>query len=182
MDIEEHLSLHDSTVRAWVWVNVGAQGEFYDDAYQNIVLAMIEAHEGAYDHSCQLLTYIWPHIRGIGFRGIHPEYRYGITEELDMLQEIAEEQGRDRLHLDRLYDSPIPGLKTVLESTLTPEEQEQATKLLANLTDEDREILEASYGRSIHQTAEFLGIPYTTCWRRLKQARERAAILLKLLS
>jgi DNA-directed RNA polymerase specialized sigma24 family protein len=91
-----------------------------------------------------------------------------------------EERG-DRIHLDRLYDEPIEGLKTPRESTLTPEEQEQADKLMANLADESREILEASYGRSIHQTAEYLGLPYATCYRRLKRAREEAEALLRLL-
>jgi DNA-directed RNA polymerase specialized sigma24 family protein len=50
---------------------------------------------------------------------------------------------------------------------------------VGNLSDEDREILETSYGRSIHQTAEFLGIPYSTCRDRLIRARERAMALLK---
>jgi DNA-directed RNA polymerase specialized sigma24 family protein len=80
-----------------------------------------------------------------------------------------------------LYESPIEGLRTPRESTLTPDDQETAEYLAAKLTDESREVLEASYGRSIHQTAEFLGIPYSTCWRRLKRAREEAEALLRLL-
>lgn len=179
MEIAEHLALHDSAIRAWVYNNVG--GDFRRDAEQNIRLFMVEQHErGSYDHAKgQLLTYVFPYLRAIAFRGIDPEWRYGITEELDQLQEWAEETSRDRLRLDRLYDDPI--LKTPLESSLTPEEQEQADKLMRNLTDQSREILEASYGRSIHQTAEFLGIPYATCYRRLKRAREEAEALLKLL-
>jgi RNA polymerase sigma factor (sigma-70 family) len=169
VDIAAHLALHDSAIRAWVYKHV--YGDFRQDAYQNIRLAMIEAHEGSYDHdAAELFTYLFPYLRGIAFEGLDPEYRYGITEELDDLQEWAEEQGRDRLHLETLYDSPIEGLKRPLESTLSPEEQEQAEKLLANLTDEDREILEASYGRSGRRAAAFLGIPESTYRYRLKQA------------
>jgi RNA polymerase sigma factor (sigma-70 family) len=189
MDIAEHLALHDSVVRNWVYKNVG--GDFRYDAAQNIREAMIEAHEkGWYDHKTgELFTYIFPYLRGIAFRGIDPEYRYGITEELDMLQEIAEKAtgryGKDRdrgdkTHLDPLYDSPIPGLKTPLESTLTPEEQEQAEKLMGNLPDEEREILEASYGRSERQAAEILGIPKTTYRERLARARAQAEAILRM--
>lgn len=180
MDIADHLKLHDSVIRAWVYKH--AYGDFRKDAAQNIRLAMIEAHEeGTYDHAKgELFTYLYPALRGIAFEGLNFEYHYGIKDELDTLQEMGELQERDKLHLDPLYDSPIDGLKTPQESTLPPEEQEAAEKLMVDLTDEDREILEASYGRSIRQTAKFLGIPYATCWRRLKAARERAAILLKM--
>jgi RNA polymerase sigma factor (sigma-70 family) len=187
--IADHLALHESAIRAWVFRNV--YGDFKQDAYQNIVEAMIEAHEkGWYDHSCELLTYLWPYLRGIAFRGLDPELRYGIKDELDQLQEMAEkgtgrygkdEDRGDKIHLDPLYDSPIPGLKTPLESTLTPEKQLQAEKLLANLTDEDREILEASYGRKDREAAAFLGMPKSTYQYRLKRARERAEVLLRLL-
>jgi RNA polymerase sigma factor (sigma-70 family) len=189
VDIAEHLELHDSAIRAWVYKNVN--GDFRQDAYQNIVEAMIHAHErGSYDHGNELLTYLWPYLRGIAFRGIDAEWRYGITEEFDELQEMAEKAtgryGKDgypgeRIHLDPLSESPIEGLKTPLESALTPEEQERARKLLANLTDEDREILDVSFGRSERQAAEILGIPKSTYRYRLERARERAAILLKLL-
>jgi hypothetical protein len=186
MDIEEHLALHDSAIKAWVWANVGIQGEWNEDAHQNIILAMIEAHEGSYDHSCQLLTYIWSNIRGIAFRGYDSEYRYGLDEGLNMLQEIALEQGRDRLHLEPLYDSPIPGLKAVLESSLSPKEQAQAEKLMADqlmvsLTNEDLMYLDISVGRSERQAAAMLGVPKSTYRYRLARARERAVILLKLI-
>jgi DNA-directed RNA polymerase specialized sigma24 family protein len=129
-------------------------------------------------------------VRGIAFTGeIDPERRYGITEELDELQEMAEKvTGRygkdkergDKVHLDPLYESPVEGLKTPLESTLTPEEQAQAEKLMANLTDEDREILEVSYGRSERQAAAMLGMPKTTYRDRLARAQEQAEAILRM--
>jgi hypothetical protein len=191
--IEEHLAYHDSAIRAWIFKNVMNRGEVPQDAYQNIRLAMIEFHAGGYDHAKgELLTVLWPHLRGIAFRGYKDEYHYGVKDDLDMLQEMAEKaHGRyrkrkddylddnNKIHLDTLYESPIPGLKMPKESTLTAAEQAKAEKLLVNLIDEDREILEASYGRSIHQTAEFLGIPYSTCRDRLIRARERAEAILR---
>jgi RNA polymerase sigma factor (sigma-70 family) len=179
--IEDHLAYHDPAIRAWVHTNVMNRGEVPQDAYQNIRLAMIEYHAGGYDHDKgELLTVLWPYLRGIAFRDLDPERRYGITEELDDLQEWAEEQGRDRLHLDPLYESPIPGLKTPLESTLTPEEQARADKLMVNLPPEDREILEASYGRSERQAAEVLGMPKTTYRERLARARAQAEAILRM--
>jgi RNA polymerase sigma factor (sigma-70 family) len=179
--IGEHLAYHDSAIRAWVYLNVN--GDLRYDAEQNIREAMIEAHEkGRYDHERgELLTYIWPHIRGIAFRGIDPEYRYGITDELDMLQEMAEDAHAsrdDKIHLDPLYESPI--LKTPQESTLAPAEQEIAELLMGKLPDEDRKILEVSYGRSERKAAEILGIPKTTYRERLARAREQAEAILRL--
>jgi RNA polymerase sigma factor (sigma-70 family) len=176
--IEDHLALHDSAIRAWVFKNV--YGDFKQDAYQNIVEAMIEAHEkGWYKHENELLTYLWPYLRGIAFRGLDPEYRYGIKDELDQLQEMAERQDRDRIHLDPLYESPIPGLRPELEQSLMPEEQAQVAKLLANLQDEDREILKASYRMSERDAAASLGMPKTTYRERLARAKARAIALLK---
>jgi hypothetical protein len=189
MRIEEHLALHDPAIKAWVYRNIS--GDLRKDAEQNIRLAMIEYHAGGYDHdSGELLTALWPYLRGIAFTGeINREILYGVKHDLDALQEMAEkatgrygkdEERGDKIHLDPLYESPIDGLKTPRESTLTPEEQERAEKLTANLTDEDREILEASYGRSERQAAAILGMPKTTYRDRLKQARERAEVLLRL--
>lgn len=181
MDIEDHLAYPDSAVKAWVYKHVGRKGDFRQDAEQNIRLAMIEAHKkGWYDHDGgELLTYIWPYLRGIAFHGIDSEWRYGIKDDLDTLQEIAQLQERDRLYLDPLYESPIPGLKTPLESSLTPEEQIRAENLLVDLRDEDREILEASFRHTERQAAALLGIPKSTYRYRLQQARVRALALLK---
>jgi len=87
----------------------------------------------------------------------------------------------EKLHLDPLYESPIEGLKTPLESSLTAEEREQVAKLLANLRDEDREILLVSYGRSERDAAASLGLAKTTYRERLARARARAQSLLKTL-
>jgi DNA-directed RNA polymerase specialized sigma24 family protein len=73
------------------------------------------------------------------------------------------------------------GLKTPRESSLSTEEQAQAAKLLANLRDEDREILAVSYGHSERDAAAILGMAKTTYRERLARARERAAALLKTL-
>jgi RNA polymerase sigma factor (sigma-70 family) len=195
MDIEEHLAYHDPAIRAWVWKHIGKQGEVNQDAYQNIRLAMIEYHAGGYDHSKgELLTVLWPYLQGIAFRGYKDEYVYGVKHDLDMLQEIAEKaHGRykkrkddyhddnNKIHLDTLYESPIPGLKTPRESTLSPEEQKLAERLMEGLTDEDREILLASYDLSERAAAAMLGMPKTTYHDRLAQAKERATVLLRLL-
>lgn len=66
------------------------------------------------------------------------------------------------------------------ESTLTPEEQEIARKLLEGLTDESREILLASVDRSERKAADALGMPRSTYRGRLKRAREEAKALLRL--
>jgi DNA replication initiation complex subunit (GINS family) len=50
--------------------------------------------------------------------------------------------------VDSLYESPIPGFKTPLEKTLSPEDQELVEKLMANLTDEEIEVLMALVGSS----------------------------------
>jgi hypothetical protein len=75
LDIEEHLALHDSAIRAWVGKNIMSNPDLADDAYQNIVLFMIELHEsGTYDHAkSQLYTYVFPYLRAIAFKGIDPE-------------------------------------------------------------------------------------------------------------
>lgn len=109
--------------------------------------------EGEY---VSLLGYVRPYIRGIAFEEIdkykhferdekgrptlvvlaHDDHDNEGVANFEDLQELAQEQGRDRLYLDPLYDEPMPGLKTPLENTLNLEDQELAEKLRANLTDE----------------------------------------------
>jgi RNA polymerase sigma factor (sigma-70 family) len=183
VDIADHLTYHDSAIRAWVYLNIFGDRDLQDDAYQNIVHAMIEYHAGGYDHDKgELLTPLWPYLRGIAFRGYKAEYAYGITEDLDELQEIAEDQERDRLYLEPLQESPIPGLRTPRESTLPPEDQELVEKLMADLSDEDRAILLASYDLTERAAAEYLGMAKTTYRERLARARERAQVLVRLLT
>jgi DNA-directed RNA polymerase specialized sigma24 family protein len=150
---------------------------------------MIEFHAGGYDHNAgELLTVLWPYLRGIAFRGYKDEYAYGVKHNLDMLQEIAEQaHGRygkgngypgDKIHVDTLYESPIDGLKTPKESTLPPEEQKLAEILRESLTPEEWEILVVSYGESERDAAASLGMPKTTYRERLARARERARAIL----
>jgi hypothetical protein len=100
----------------------------------------------------------------------------GITN-FEGLQEQALEQGRDRVYLDSLYESPIPGLKTPLEDTLTLEDRKRVEKLRANLTDEEIAVLVATAGRSERMAAEHLGMAWTTYWRKLQRVRAKAEAL-----
>jgi hypothetical protein len=111
---------------------------------------------------------------------------------LEGLQEQAQEQGRDRVYLDLLYDSPWPGLKTPLEGMLSTNDQELAEKLMANLTDQELEVLMALVGpgkdgawtdyslvyRTEREAAKSLGMAWTTYWRKLGKARARVDELL----
>jgi hypothetical protein len=169
-----------------------------------LVLMWERHESGAYDHEwpnphqpgefVSLLGYVRPFIRGVALEEIN-EYKHWDRDEkgrpilsvfpnsdndeegianFEGLQEQALEQGRDRLYLDSLYDSPMPGLKTPLEGTLSAEEKELAEKLKANLTDEELEVLQASYGRSLHRAAESLDMPYSNYYRRFKAAQAKA--------
>jgi hypothetical protein len=129
-----------------------------------LVLMWQRHESGAYDHYwpnphrpgeyVSLLGYVRPYLKGAVLEEID-KYKHfekdekgrpvlkaypnsdndeeGITN-LEGLQEQALEQGRDRLYLDSLYDSPTPGLKTPLEGTLSKDDQRLAENLRANLT------------------------------------------------
>jgi hypothetical protein len=177
---------------------------------------------GAYDHHrpnpyrpgeyVSLLGYVRPYIKGIAKQEIDKYKHFKEKDEKDRpilvvaanyeddepitnfeaLQEQALEQGRDRLYLERLYDEPMPGLKTPLEGTLSAEEQELAEKLMANLTEQELEVLMALVGpgkdgywtgyrtdmRTEHEAAESLGMAWATYWRRLRKARAKVEDLL----
>jgi hypothetical protein len=149
-----------------------------------------------------LLGYVRPYLRGIVKEALS-EYKHfekdekrrpiivvvpnadydnedEVNDSLEKLQELAQLQGRDRDYLELLYDEPMPGLKTPLESTLSRENQELVEKLLANLTEEERDILDASVGRSERRAAEFLrakgyrNMSDTNYWRKLKAAKAKA--------
>jgi RNA polymerase sigma factor (sigma-70 family) len=177
VDIEQHLAEHEEVLRALAFQYGRYDKDLREDCYQAGVLALMEAHERWTYHGAKLLTYAWHDVRKAMLKQVKlvkTEYRYGIKEELDTLQEIAERQDRNRLHLDRLYDEPIEGLKTPLESTLSEDEDKLAQKLLANLTDEELAILEAKVGRSDEEAAAFLDMPQTTYWRKKKAAQAKA--------
>ena len=156
-----------------------------------------------------LLGYLRPYIRGIvleeidkykhfakdekGRRilNVYPNADYDNEDELNPslegLQEQAQLQGRDRVYLESLYESPIPGLKTPLEGTLSLKDQELAEKLMANLTPEEIAVLSALVGpgkdgaasvyRTEREAAESLGMAWTTYWRRLQRARAKVQTL-----
>jgi hypothetical protein len=116
VDISTHLRMHRKEIRAlareWTYDYDDA-----DEAEEVILVVMWQRHEsGAYNHHwpnphrpgeyVSLLGYVRPYIKGIALeqiKALRAEYPYGVTEELDELQRIAEEQGHDRLYLDRLY-------------------------------------------------------------------------------
>jgi hypothetical protein len=108
------------------------------------------------------------------------DYDHETIANFEDAQEQALEQGRDRLYLARLYDEPIPGLKTPLEDTLSLEDRELVEKLKANLTDEELTILDVSYKRSDEQASDYLKeikgwkISKTTYWRRRQVAKAKA--------
>jgi hypothetical protein len=109
----------------------------------------------------------------------------------ESLQEQAQEQGRDRVYLESLYDDPMPGLKTPLEGTLSAEDQELAEKLMANLTEEEIAVLSALVGpgkdgawtgyrtdrRTEREAAESLNMPRSTYRYKLRRARARVEAL-----
>ena len=78
--------------------------------------------------------------------------------------------------MDSLYESPIPGFKTLLEKTLSPEDQEFVEKLMANLTDEEIEVLMALVVRSEREASISLGMAWTTYWRRLQRGKAKAKV------
>jgi hypothetical protein len=177
---------------------------------------------GAYNHHwpnphrpgeyVSLLGYVRPYIKRIALEEIdkykhfardeknrpilvvvpHEDYNGTGGANFEDYEEMALEQGRDRLYLERLYDEPMPGLKTPLEGTLSAEDQELAEKLMANLTEQELEVLMALVGpgkdgywtgyrtdmRTEHEAAEYLGMAWTTYWRRLRKARAKVEYLL----
>lgn len=177
MDIEEHLTQHEDALRALAFKYGRKNQDLLDDCNQAGALVLIEAHAGSFRHESQLLTYVYEKVNEVMLEQvklIKTEYRYGIIEELDELQEIAEEQGRDRLRLDRLYDEPIAGLRRSPEQAINVEQEELARKVWVALRDEDKHILETSYGRSTRRAAEALGLTQSGYRKQLKRAVERA--------
>jgi hypothetical protein len=115
----------------------------------------------------------------------------GDGKSFEDYEEMAHDQGRDRLYLERLYDEPMPGLKTPLEGTLSADDQALAEKLMANLSAEDIAILSALVGpgkdgywtgyrtdrRTEREAAESLGMPRSTYRYKLRKARARVEAL-----
>lgn len=189
MDIEEHLTKHEEVLRALAFQYGRYNKDLREDCYQAGVEALMMAHKRWRYHGAELLTYAWHDVKKAMLKQVKlvkTEYRYGITEDLDELQEMAEKvtgrYGKDgypgkRVHLDRLYDEPIEGIKPSLESALTRDEQELAEKLLVNLSNEELVILDASVGRSQRQAADFLNLSKSTYVRRLEEIQAKARAL-----
>jgi DNA-directed RNA polymerase specialized sigma subunit len=173
MEIAEHLAEHERALRGLAHKYARGDEDLREDCYQAGILALVEAHEGPYDHSVPLLAYKIKGVREAMIaeaRLVFTEYRYGITEDLDELQEVAEEQGRDRLRLETLYEEAIPGIRPIKESSLSLSDEELAQELRASLTDEELEVLDLSLSSTKRGAARSLELPEATYRYKLKRA------------
>lgn len=180
MDIGEHLAQHEDVLKALAFQYGRYDRDLREDCYQAGILALIEAHARWGYHGAELLTYAWYDVKKAMLKQVRlvkTEYRYGITEELDELQEIAEEQGRDRLRLDSLYGEPIVGIQQITESSISSEDLKLALVARTTLSEDDLRLLDASSDRSNYSAARALGLPESTFRYRLKRAIRRAKAL-----
>lgn len=199
MNIEWHLERHAKSIDVVTkkyadkyHISKKYNPDDYDEIRQAIVELMIKRHASpSYDHDKFLLwTYVQPALNGVVKEAVN-QYRHFDEGEDALGNEVElrvvphsdfDEEGivslEDLEETDRVkpINWHLRGYGEQ-ESSLTPEEQELAEKLRANLTDEELELLDASVGRSIHQAAEYLKIPYPTYYRRLRNARARAKAL-----
>jgi RNA polymerase sigma factor (sigma-70 family) len=184
VDIEWHLAKHRVSIRKLAWRYANNRHDAAD-VEQAIILKMIERH-AKYDHGhesgASLLTYVKYSLkRDVIFKTLN-QYQH-ITDNTVVIPACdVDEEGIDSLE-DLENMGRVAPINWHLrgygeqESSLTPEEQELAEKLEANLTDEELIILNAVVGRSERQAAEYLGYPWTTFYRKLKRARARASEL-----
>jgi predicted DNA-binding protein (UPF0251 family) len=206
--IEEHLALHEEKIHKLVRRQVSeySNPDDYDELKQVIYVDLWKRHENGYDHNggASLLTYAYPYLKPLISKTLdeyrHFKEKWGDSNKpllvviptasgddeclfLEDLEKMAQEEGRNRLYLEPLYDEPTPGLKRPIEETLSPEDRELVEKLKANLTEEELAILGVS-DRSCEAAAEFLRgvkgmkISTTTYWRKLADARARAKSIL----
>jgi RNA polymerase sigma factor (sigma-70 family) len=183
VDVTDHIALHNKILRALAFQYGRYDQDLVDDCYQAAVLVLIELHETSYKHDMgtALLTYGWDKVKqrmAREVKRVKGEFRYGITEELDQIQEMAEDVGRDRLRLDELYDDPVPGLRRPLECSASDADLELVRKVRVALSQEELEILSMSYDHSQRHAATALGLSLRTYQRRLDAAREKARKLL----
>jgi len=172
MDIAEHLKLHESALRALSYEYAGSNHDAREDCYQAGALALIETHEQAYRHESELLTYAHARVRQYMAQQVgKAERTYGITEELEQLQELAEDQGSDKLSVEKLYGESLPGLTVTPEPN--PEIQQLVNDVKAKLSPPDWLVLEASLGRSQRRAAETLGMSLGTYQRRLAAIKKK---------
>jgi hypothetical protein len=195
---EERLKAYVEFTRAAMEARKLRNPDDYNEVWQAIRDDLWKRHEKGYKHDggASLLTYAWPYLRPLIHKTLD-EYRHyekvgnkpltivvpshddeGFS--FDDLQELALEQGRDRLYLEPLYESPIPGLRRPLEQGIPSEDEKLATWLMERLTAEEREVLAASVGPegwSIHRAAESIPMPYSTYYRKLRDAKAKAKVL-----
>lgn len=182
MEIAKHLELHENALRALAHRYAGIDRDARDDCYQAGALALIEAHAGAFRHESELLTYAHARVREYMAKQVsQAEPTYGITEDLEELQELAEDRGNDKLSLEPLYGETLPGLKST-EQGLGNEDQRLVEEIKAQLTPWDWQILEASFGRSQRLAAETLGMSLGTYQRRLAAIEKKTHFHQELLS
>jgi hypothetical protein len=202
VDFEEHLDAETKKILRSLAKGYGGDDlDLRADCYQAGVLKLIELHEGTYQHKAALLTYGWMAVKGVMLeevKRVKTEHRYGVTDEMDDLQEMAERaHGRyprngypgERIHLDRLYPEPIEGIRPPLEQSISPEDEKLAQRVWEALSEDDRRYLEASYEHSNVRAAEFLTevldldkeLPVSTYRDRLNSAILRAKKLARTL-
>jgi hypothetical protein len=185
VDIEWHLARHAESIdfvtrRALAQYNMSeyTNPDEDEELRQALVELLTKRHASpSYDHDKFLLwTYVQPAVPLLVYQTLNQWPRtvlYSTDDESFKL--IDAKQQRDEAwpinwHLRGKAEEEQ-------ESSLTTEEQKLAEKLMANLTDEELEVLDASVGRSIHQAAEILDMSYTTYYRRLRDAKARAKAL-----
>lgn len=207
MDIEEHLEEHKDSIRKIAWLHAENTDDA-EDIQQAIVHELIKRHEsGAYDHEnewgASLLTYIRVALKPVVMETLNQSQHFDdgkdfagnpvkvtvipAVEDPDesgySIEEYEEQDGNP----DRPGGKGAPRVQPISwhwagygeqPSTLTAAELDQAQKVMANLTDEELAILDASYGRSERQAAEFLAMPKTTYRYKLQAAQAKARDLL----
>jgi hypothetical protein len=161
---------------------------------------MIERHErGTYDHDDEseaaLLSYVYKAIRGAAFEEVGKYRHWNVVDFAGnpVEVEVVPPADVDEEGLDSLEDLQEMGRVQPVNwhwrgygeapSSLSPEDQELAEKLMANLTDEELAILDASVGRSEEKASAFLkelgyNISRSTYRRRLMKIKEKVKPLL----
>lgn len=196
MDVEEHIARHEESINYLAWRYTNNRDDF-EDVKQALILLLIERHKSpSYDHSKYTL---WTYVQ----KDIEPTInetlnQYHHFKEVDFAENpvktfVVPPADVDDEGIANLEALQNIGVVTPINwhhsgygeqpSTLTPEELEQAQKVMANLTDEELLILDVSYGRSDQQASDYLKrvkgmkISKTTYWRRLKEIKAKAQAL-----
>jgi hypothetical protein len=158
----------------------------------------------SYDHEkAELWTYVQPALKGVVFEALNPYWHLREKGREDYTEDQRAKYGPLVVVAPAVEDPDEPGCSLEeyegmdrkrgwgdgskvealnwhwsgheeLPDTLTPEGLALVDKLKDNLTAKERTILEASVGRSLHQAAEYLGIPYATYWRWYHAALDKA--------